>query len=333
MSKAPDSLAGRLPDQQRLNQMAGDDRRRKKPMGRLFWFMFSLLFIAACVLVIVLFGSLVKSGVEAITTAPPAKTSAPPAGTSAGESPATGQTPPETESVDQAAPGENEAPGLVTENAVKPQPKTIGQTDIYLDEDGVWRNLNREDPSEAPARAKNKTAAAPGSGQSPAARPDDLSALLAPFLNGGTGDANGAQAMDLISTGLGLITGGGLDSLFDQSGGSGPGGLVGLGEILGGLSGGGDFFDQILGDTGRRISTGAGRPEGALAPNDPLHEIRRKMEAQRLESEKRTREIRAKLKSYEPPKDRINNFDGFEPFNPEDAKRITSDWEYFKDPR
>lgn len=318
MSKKPDSFAGRLPDQNRLNQMAGDAQRRKKPLGRLFWFMFSLLFIAACVLIVMLFGGLVKSGVEALTSGGRAETVEPAAQEAAPESggpDASVAAPLENKAEPPADKIKDAPPALTTENRFVPQ--TIGETDIYLDEDGVWRNLNR-----------GGSASSGRGGSSPLG-------FLGPLLSGGGAGAeieNNGQAepgRDLMSIGLGVLTGGGLDGLFSGGGeGLSPGGLPGLGD-LGDLSGFGGLFEQLMGAGGGGSGFSPGLPGG-----DFFQDIQKNLGGGPSAA------IRPQMPRFQPPpprpaapQNRIENFSGFERFDPQDAEKITSDWEYFQDPR
>lgn len=313
----------------RLEEMTGDRRKGKKLPGPSFWFLFCILFIAACFLFGWIFGGLVRSGINSLKNQ------------SGDSDPAPIEAPSSSKTRQPALPSQDERAGLpelseesgpeksaaaVHSSANAKKPKTIGETDIYLDEDGVWRNLNRgaAEQTKNAGRDIEKTAA-------PA--PPGLISAGAKLLGGSGADGSpgSALAMSIIS-GLFSSEEGFLqqNSDFSKIAGQISAGLLNPGQ------GGPLFqFDGDLSKTMEQITGGQAfrksAPEG-LAHDDPLHEIRRKMAAQAREDERRIRELKSQMGKNRPA-NRIENFEGFERFDPKDAKKITSAWEYFDDPR
>lgn len=324
----------------RLEEMTGDRRKGKRAPGVGFWFFFCLLFAAASVTAIWLIGGLIKGGVENIKGEPenPAITEPlAPSEDRENKNQDTAPVPNENKptEADELSSALQTQPQTAAQNEKKPM--TIGETDIYKDENGVWRNLNRGDENMAV--------------KSSAARPDPLTTIGAESRSGAPEAASPAFMIMSAMSGLLSPEGGGTQN----SGGLGQ--LIGLLGALGGLdlpnqsgqaqSNGGlsqmlEHLSGVLDSSGsngrpplRQFPGGLetfGQSQSSPPPNNKSQEIRRQMAAKTREDERRIQELKA-MQQKSQSTNRIENFEGFERFDPKDAKNITSSWEYFDDPR
>lgn len=332
---------------ERLEEMTGDRRKGKKLPGAGFWLFFCILFVGACVLAVWLFSGLIKSGLDSVDEQPAGavetESAAPLETSGSGPEPATGAASPPEDEEPAEKPEEQPAPSpAVNSGEALDQPVTIGQTDIYLDKDGVWRNINRgEEPAAVSKQRSGDSPLAgaltrPGSGTGL----DDISTALPMVISmlgsGGQGGSGSGELGSLMDMVFGLLGSGG-----PSGQNSGPGDLGSMINLISGLAGsgtagGGDFskiFEQ-LGLGGLSAATGPldqptidGRTQDAYR-----NEVRRKMTAQTLEDERRIRELQAQARKNSSG-GRIESFDGFERFDPAKAGEIKSSWEYFDDPR
>lgn len=143
------------------------------------------------------------------------------------------------------------------------------------------------------------------------------------MLQGGMGDLAGI---------VGLISGG-LNNAGQSGASPFTSDIFQTLEQLSGLTGNGCgsvglSFNQLPGG----LSAPSQTQQNGLSPNDPIHDIRRRMDIQAGNDRRRIQELKSGQQMRQ-TSSRIENFEGFEQFDPKDAKNITSSWEYFNDPR
>ena len=339
----------------RLEEMTGDRRKGKKMPGPGFWLLFCILFIGACFLFGWIFGGMIRSGIDSIKSKPeaasPADLNSPEPALEQESAPARIETGPAAAAPTEGnPPTEEPAPAEEPLSQIHPpvkKPVTIGETDIYLDEDGVWRNLNRGDEpgrSTASSRPNQIFPVAGGLGLD-GQNLNELSGMInmmSGLLGSGGSSAQGGQNLDDLSGMISMVSG-----LLGSGGSSAQGGqnlddLSGIMNLMSGVTGSrGSSAQQSNGDLMQMLNSlqqgpvsGNQRPwgQGGLSGNDPSLDNRRQMKVKVREAARPAGETKAQIQRPQSG-NRIESFEGFERFDPKDAANIKSQWEYFDDPR